>query len=139
MFFSLCLKRCQRNALLRHGTSTVGEKQLWSSEPDQSELVSFARYRKKSPSELRRDTRRAMTRQQQLLAQGQSVKVRTTFLLHKLLAPTLLRLKAQQPNPPSTIDDDSSDGSGNVQEEHVIAKEHDPDKEQNGSFSKTTQ
>ena len=42
--------------------------------PDQSESVSFARYRKKSPSELRRDAHRAMTRQQQLLAQGQSVK-----------------------------------------------------------------
>ena len=42
--------------------------------PDQSESVSFARYRKKSTSELRRDAHRAMTRQQQLLAQGQSVK-----------------------------------------------------------------
>ena len=46
--------------------------------PDQMsefcESVSFARYRKKSLSELRRDAHRAMTRQQQLLAKGQSVK-----------------------------------------------------------------
>ena len=42
--------------------------------PDQSESVSFARYRKKLPSELRRDAHRAMTKQQQLFTQGQSVK-----------------------------------------------------------------
>ena len=45
---------------------------------------------------------------------------------------------ATQPNPPFAIDDDSSDDSEKVQEEYVIAKEHEPDKEQSDSLSETT-
>ena len=108
--------------------------------PDQSESVSFARYRKKSPSELRRDAHRAMTRQQQLLAQGQSVKpskdISSTQITDTNFA--LFQSPATQPNPPFTIDDDSSDDSEKVEEEYVIAKEHEPDKEQRDSFSETT-
>ena len=37
-----------------------------------------------------------------------------------------------------TIDHDSSDDSEKMQEEYVIAKEHEPDKEQGDSFSETT-
>ena len=50
----------------------------------------------------------------------------------------LFESPATQPNPPFTVDDDSSDDSENVQEEYVIAKEHEPDKEQSDSFSETT-
>ena len=45
---------------------------------------------------------------------------------------------ATQSNPPFTIDDDSLHDSEKVQEEYVIAKEHEPDKEQSDSFSETT-
>ena len=109
--------------------------------PDQSESVSFARYRKKSPSELRRDAHRAMTRQQQLLAQGQSVKPSKDDISSTQVTDTnfaSFESPATQPNPPFTIDDDSSDDSEKVQEEYVIAKENEPDKEQNDSFSETT-
>ena len=81
--------------------------------PDQSELVSFARYHKKSPSELRRDTHCTMTRHQ-LLAQGQSVKTsKDNIYSTQMLTQTLLWLKAQlySQNPPSTIDNHSSDSS----------------------------
>ena len=109
--------------------------------PDQSESVSFARYRKKSPSELRRGAHRAMTRQQQLLAQGQSVKpskddISSTQVTDINFAS--FESPATQPNPPITIDDDSSDDSEKLQEEYVIAKEHEPDKEQSDSFTETT-
>ena len=52
----------------------------------------------------------------------------------------MLCLKAQLPSQthPLTIDGDSSDDSEKVQEEYVIAKEHEPDKEQSDSFSETT-
>ena len=65
--------------------------------PDQSKLVSFARYHKKPPSELRCDAHRAMsTRQQQLLSQGQSVKTsKDNISSTQLLTQTLLCLKAQ--------------------------------------------
>ena len=109
--------------------------------PDQSESVSFARYRKKSPSELRRDAHRAMTRQQQLLAQGRSVKPSKDDISSTQVTDTnfaLFESSATQSNPPFTIDDDSSDDSEKVQEEYVIAKEHEPDREQSDSFSETT-
>ena len=44
---------------------------------------------------------------------------------------------ATQPDPPFTIDNDSSDDSEKVLEEYVIAKEYEPDKEQSDSFSET--
>ena len=50
----------------------------------------------------------------------------------------MFEIPATQPNPPFTIDGDSSDDSEKVQEEYVIAKEHEPDKEQSDSFSETT-
>ena len=50
----------------------------------------------------------------------------------------LFQSPATQPTPPFTIDDDSSDDSEKVQEEYVIANEHEPDKEQSESFSETT-
>jgi len=91
---------------------------------DQIESVSFARYRKKSPSELRRDTRRAMTRQ--LLTQGQSVKpskdVSSTQVTDTHFG--LFETPFTQTNPPSTSNDDSSDSSERVQGEYVIAKEY---------------
>ena len=73
-----------------------------------------------------------MTRQQQLLAQRQSVKqskddISSTQVIDTNFA--LFESPVTQPNPPSTIDDDSSDDSEKVQEEYVIAKEHEPDKE----------
>ena len=51
---------------------------------------------------------------------------------------TLFKSPTTQPNLPSKIDDDSSDDSVKVQEEYMIAEEHDPDKEQSDSFSETT-
>ena len=116
----MCLKPRQQNVILRTGTSTVREKQqLWSSDGTvttwqplpgpTSESVSFARYRKKSPSELRRDAHRAMTRQQQLLAQGQSVKpskdISSTQVIDTNFA--LFENPTTQPSPSSPIDDDS--------------------------------
>ena len=109
--------------------------------PDQSESMSFARYRKRSPSELRSDAHRDVTRQQQLLAQGQSVKPSKDDISSTEVTDTnfgLFESPTNQPNPPSTIDDDSSDDSEKVQEEYMIAKEHEHDKEQSDSFSETT-
>ena len=81
-----------------------------------------------------------MTRQQQLLTQGQSVKpskdISSTQVTDTNFA--LFESPATQPNPPFTIDDDSSDDSEKVEEEYVIAKEHEPDKEQIDSFSEAT-
>ena len=82
-----------------------------------------------------------MTRQQQLHAQGQSVKPSKDDISSTQLTDTnfaLFESPATQPNPPFTIDDDSSDDSEKVQEEYVIAKEHEPDKEQSDSFSEMT-
>ena len=93
--------------------------------------MSFARYRKKSPSELSRDAHRAMTRQQQLLAQGQAVKSNKDDISSTQVTDTnfaLFESPTTQPNPPFTIDDDSSDDSERVQGEYAIAKEHEPDK-----------
>ena len=86
--------------------------------------MSFARYRKKSPSELRRGAHRAMTRQQQMLAQGQSVKSSKDNISSTQVTDTNFALFES----PATIDDDSSDDSEKVQEEYVIAKEHEPDR-----------
>ena len=95
--------------------------------PHPSRSVSFARYRKKSPSKLRRDTRCTMKRQQQLLTQEQSVKpskddISSTQVTYTNFA--LFESPATQPNPPFTIDDDSSDDSEKVKEEYMITKEH---------------
>ena len=82
-----------------------------------------------------------MTRQQQLLAQGQSVKPSKDAISFTQVTDThfaLFESPATQPNPPFTINEDSSDDSEKVQEEYVIAKEHEPDKEQSDSFSETT-
>ena len=82
-----------------------------------------------------------MTRQQQLLAQGQSVKPSKNDISSAQVTDTnfaFFESPATQPNPPFTIDDDSSDDSEKVQEEYVIAKEHEPDKERSDSFSETT-
>ena len=81
-----------------------------------------------------------MKRQQQLLTQEQSVKpskddISSTETDTNL---ALFESPTTQSDPPSTIDDDSSDDSENVQEEYVIPKEHDPDKEQSDSFSEMT-
>ena len=79
--------------------------------------------------------------QQQLLAQGQSVKPSKDDISSTQVTDTnfaLFESPATQPTPPFTIDDDSSDDSEKVQEEYVIAKEHEPDKEQGDSFSETT-
>ena len=110
--------------------------------PDQSESVSFARYHKKSPSELRRDAHHAMTRQQQMLAQVQSVKPRKDDISSTQVTDTnfaLFESPATQPKP--TLYDrqcsDSSDDSEKVQEEHVLPKNMNPDKEQSDSFSET--
>ena len=83
-----------------------------------------------------------MTRQQQLLAQGQSVKPSKDDVSSTQVSTdtnfALFESPATQPNPPFTIDDDSSDDSEKLQEEYVIAKEHEPDKEQSDSFSDDT-
>ena len=109
--------------------------------PNQSESVSFAQYRKKSPVELRRHAHRAMTRQQQLLAQAQSVEPSKDDISSTQVTDTnfsMFESPATQPDPPLMIDDDSSDDSEKVQEEYVIDKEHEHDKEQSDSFSETT-
>ena len=76
-----------------------------------------------------------------LTAQGQSVKPSKNDISSTQVTETnfaLFESPATQPNPPFTIDDDSSDDSEKVQDEYVIAKEHEHDKEQNDSFSETT-
>ena len=76
-----------------------------------------------------------------MLAQGQSVKPSKEDISSTQVTDTnfaLFESPATQPNPPITIDDDSSDDSEKMQEEHAIAKEHEPDEEQSDSFSETT-
>ena len=68
-----------------------------------------------------------MTRQQQMLAQGQSVKPSKEDISSTQVTDTnfaLFESPATQPNPQFTIDDDSSDDSEKVKEEYMIAKEH---------------
>ena len=68
-----------------------------------------------------------MIRQQQLLAQGQSVKPSKDDISSTQVTYTnfvLFESPATQPNPPFTIDDDSPDDSEKMQEEYMIAKEH---------------
>ena len=83
----------------------------------------------------------ALCRQQQLHAQGQSIKPSKDDISSTQVTDTnfaFFESPATQPNPPFTIDDDSSDDSEKVQEEYVIAKEHEPDKEKSERFSETT-
>ena len=75
-----------------------------------------------------------MTRQQQMLAQGQSVKSSKDNISSTQVTDTNFALFES----PATIDDDSSDDSEKVQEEYVITKEHEPDKDESESFSETT-
>ena len=73
--------------------------------------------------------------------QGQSVKPSEDDISSTQVTDTnfaLFESPSTQPNPPFTIDDDSSDDGEKVQEEYVIAKEHERDKEQSDSFSETT-